>query len=78
MDKTDLIDKLIQNKEAKKLTDEELNKVSGGEYNPFDVDGDGYMDITAPFRCSQCGCTCAGDLYYAGQECPNCHVGYLR
>ncbi len=77
MDKTDLIDKLIQNKEAKKLTDEELNKVNSGEFNPFDMDGDGYMDITPLYRCSHCCFTVDGDLYDAGQECPNCYIGYL-
>ncbi len=48
MDKNDLKEKTIQDKEINKLNDEELDKVSGGEYNPFDLDGDGYMDITVP------------------------------
>ena len=69
--------KMDKNKGKVKLNDELLDKVSGGEYNPFDQDGDGYMDITVPFRCTNCTVTCAGDLYSAGQECPSCHIGYL-
>ena len=72
------MEKNKENNGKVKLNDELLDRVSGGEYDPFDQDGDGYMDITAPFRCSNCSCICAGDLYYAGQECPSCHNGYLR
>lgn len=48
-----------KNKSKAKLNDDLLDKVSGGEYNPFDLDGDGYMDMSPVLHCSNC--TWSGD-----------------
>ena len=48
-----------KNKSKAKLNDDLLDKVSGGEYNPFDLDGDGYMDMGPVLHCSNC--TWSGD-----------------
>ena len=61
-----------------KMNDKQLNAVSGGgEYNPFDLDGDGYMDMCPVLHCSNCSWSGDNPKYRAGDECPLCHIGIL-